>query len=367
VRLTITIQSGARSGQRILLAPDESLRVGRTGKADIAITDDPTISGTHFLIEYSGEVAKVRDLGSRNGLFVNGQQVVEAAVQTGDQIRAGRTLFSVSLEGAEPAAAQLGALPGDETRRHQSSDPTRAELPPPAWRAGKLPVENGTVFVDRAAFPGIAPERVGDPHSSPEVSDSFSQPGSGGQADVAWVPEDDPTLDGSSYRHLIQQPNGLAGRLYAVVDGSTAHVLVQEAKRGDLHTETLLKSASSPYLAAVAPYLIELRSDSEFLLSWHAMLSKNPGILVESQAEFDEVLNHVRGIFSRRDERGKESFFRFYDPKLLYGWLSSCTPPQLAAFFGCLSAVVVGLDSGSRILRLSCMNDALNAEEVFAP
>jgi hypothetical protein len=117
----------------------------------------------------------------------------------------------------------------------------------------------------------------------------------------------------------------------------------------------------------VAPYLIEVRPDSGFLLSWHATLNKNPGILVESPAEFDELLSHVRGIFSRKDERGKQSFFRFYDPNLLYGWLSSCTPPQLTAFFGCLSAVVVGLESGSRVLRLSYANDVLNTEEVFAP
>ncbi|HEV3341330.1 MAG TPA: DUF4123 domain-containing protein [Pirellulales bacterium] len=366
VRLTITIQNGTRAGQRILLAPEESLRVGRTSKADIAITDDPTMSGTHFSIEYSGESAKVHDLGSRNGLFVNGQQVVEMSVQTGDQIRAGRTLFSVSLEGAEPAGQEPGGLPGDETRRHQPTDPTRADLPPPARRAGRLPAEAGTVFVDLAAFQGIAPEVLADPPASPGVRDSFSQSG-GAPAELASMPEDDPTLDSSAYRRLIEQRAGLAGRLYAVVDGSIAHVLVQEAKQGNLRTETLLTSASSPYLAAVAPYLIEVRSDSGFLLSWRAMSNKNPGILIESQAEFDVVLSHVRGIFSRRDERGKQSFFRFYDPRLLYGWLSSCTPAQLASFFGCLSAVVVGLESGDRILRLTCVSDALHAEEVFSP
>ena len=377
VRLTITIQSGARTGQRILLVPEESLRVGRTSKADIAITDDPTMSGTHFLIEYSDGAPKVRDLGSRNGLFINGQQVLEANVQTGDQIRAGRTLFSVLWEGAEPA--ELGALPGDETGEHRPAATTRANLPPLAWRAGKLPAEAGTVFVGRDAFDGIEPEWPAglapdrarrDASKGDEPSLVRGSVGADGQAqaDVAFVPEDDPTLGAASYHHLVEQRAARRpGQLYAIVDGSIAHVLVQEAKGQNLRTETLLSDASSPYLAAVAPYLIEVRADSGFLLSWHAMLNRNPGILAESQAEFDEVLSHLRGIFSRKDERGKQSFFRFYDPNLLYGWISGCTPPQLAAFFGCLSAVVVGLESGNRVLRLSHVNDALNAEEVFAP
>jgi hypothetical protein len=373
VRLTITIQSGARAGQRILLAPEESLRVGRTSKADIAITDDPTMSGTHFLIEFSVAAPKVRDLGSRNGLFLNGQQVVEATVQTGDQIRAGRTLFSVSLEGAEPAGPEAGALPGDATHRHRPTATTRADLPPLPWGSGKLPAEAGTVFVGREAFQGFEPEHSPlnganrNPPSTHATADSDMGPEL--RVPAQSMPEDDPTLDASSYGHLLRlrQPAEAAGQLYAIVDGSVAHALVQDAKRENLRTETLLSGASSPYLAAVAPYLIEVRAESGFLLSWHAAIGKNPGILAESQAEFEEVLSHLRGIFSRKDERGKQSFFRFYDPNLLYGWLSSCTPPQLAAFFGCLSAVVVGLDSGDRVLRLSVVDDGLRTEDVFAP
>ncbi|HWB11782.1 MAG TPA: DUF4123 domain-containing protein [Pirellulales bacterium] len=377
MRLTITIQSGARAGQRILLAPEESLRVGRTSKADIAITDDPTMSGTHFSIEFSGETPKVRDLGSRNGLFLNGRQVVEATVQTGDQIRAGRTLFSVSLEGAEPAPLQLEALPGDETQRHRPTAPTRADLPPLAWKPGQSPGDSGTVFVGRDAFEGL--ERMHAPfdgvnRQAPATHDSPPPGGKVGgvdpsQAEAGMPPDDDPTLDASSYGHLLRlrQPAEAAGQLYAIVDGSIAHALVQEAKRESLRTETLLSGASSPYLAAVAPYLIEVRPDCAFLLSWHAAIGKNPGILAEAEAEFEEVLGHLRSVFSRQDERGKQSFFRFYDPNLLYGWLSSCTPPQLTAFFGCLSAVVVGLESGNRVLRLSVVNDVLNAQEVFAP
>jgi hypothetical protein len=377
VRLTITIRTGTRAGQRVLVAPAQSLRVGRTNKADIAITDDPTMSGVHFLIEYSGQAATVRDLESRNGLFVNGHQVMEAAVRSGDQIRAGRTFFAVSLESEADSLEPEGvAEPGEETRGHRASDATRAELPPWDWGVASAPPESGTMFVGGdlplelprengrdLAFDEPGAVRPAAARGPVDQTDGDSH----GEADSAH--DDPPTLDASAYNKALhlRLSTEMQARLYAIVDGAIGRALVQEAKGENLRTENLLSSASSPYLAAVAPYLIDVQLDSEFLAAWQAMINKSPGILVESQADFDEVLTHLRSIFSRKDERGKQSFFRFYDPNLLYGWLSSCTPQQLTAFFGCLSAIIVGVDSGSRLLRLTLVGDVLNADEVFGP
>ena len=339
MRLTITILSGVRAGQRVLLGPGESLRVGRTTNANIAIADDPTMSGVHYEVQASDDGATIRDLGSRNGLFVNGEQVSEAALHGGDQVRAGRTFFSISIEGVEaPVEPGAAVLPGDETKAPGPADATRAALPPLISRLEiELPPAAGTMF-----FAGELPALVS-------------------------VPADDATLDGSADRQPFQQQTDLQGRLYAVVDGAVAQSLVQEAKRGKARVESLLASGSSPYLTAVAPYLIEVGLDSGFLGTWRTMLGKSPGILIESQADFDQVLIQARSIFARKDERGKQSFFRFYDPKLLYGWLSSCTAPQLASFFGCFDAVIVGVESGNRLLRLTRSGDQLNTEEVLAP
>lgn len=356
----------------MLLAPEESLRVGRTSKADIAITDDPTMSGVHFLIEYLGEAVRVRDLESRNGLFVNGQQVIEAAVQTGDQIRAGRTFFSVALDTADAGSLEPEsiAMPGDETLGPRPSDPTRAEAPPLSARLETFSPSAGTMYVGNDATLG----RLADGSFLRQDQESNLDAAAGGLAgkgasESGSEPNDPPTIDASAYNKelRLRQSTELQSHLYAVVDGAVGRTLVQEAKGENLRTETLLASGASPYLAAVAPYLIDVRTDCGFLASWHALLNKNPGILIESQADFDEVLGHLRSVFTRKDERGKQSFFRFYDPNLLYGWLSSCSPPQLAGFFGCLSAVIAGVDSGSRLMRLTRNGDVLNADEVFAP
>ncbi|HVA48008.1 MAG TPA: DUF4123 domain-containing protein [Pirellulales bacterium] len=339
MRLTLTILSGLRAGERILLGPGEMLRVGRTSGANIVISDDPTMSGVHYLVRCADDGGTVRDLESRNGLFLNGRPVSEAALGDGDQIRAGRTYFSVMMDsvtaGSPDGAGGFGA--DDETRSPSAAESTRAELPPSPRRAGRG-----------------APATLYLPEASPSPFPLF--------------PVEDETLDSSMVRQpsAAQPPAANHDRLYAVVDAAVARGLVREAKRVNLRTESLLSSGSSPYLAAIVPYLVEVLSDSEFLALWRATLTKNPGILIESRAEFDVVLGHARGLFSAKDDQGKQTYFRFYDPNILYEWLTTGPAERLAGFFGFASAVIVGLDKGERLLRLTYESNELNSEEVFA-
>ena len=335
VRLTITILSGTRAGQRFVLASGDSLRIGRTSKADVAVADDPTMSGIHYEVHCTADEATVRDLQSRNGLFINGQPVNDAVLQSDDTIRAGRTHFSVAIDGAVSGSSRT--RPDDETRAHDPADATRAIVPKEVAQAAasSWPLPATTLFpigmpAGRAASEGA-------------------------------------TLDGSTIgQGLANEKADAADRLYVVVDGATSGALVQEARRGNLRTENLVARDSSPYLSAVAPYLIEISHDAGFADMWQAMRNRNPGILIESRADFEEVLVHLRSIFCRKDDLGRQSFFRFYDPQLLYSWLQSCTSPQLESFFGCLTSVVVGLDAGGRLLRLTHQDGSLGEEEVTA-
>jgi len=81
--------------------------------------DDGAVSRHHFLLEINPPQARLRDLGSRHGTFVNGtkyggrepgERVEDAAgrvypevdLKDGDEIRAGRTTFAVEIEGEAP-------------------------------------------------------------------------------------------------------------------------------------------------------------------------------------------------------------------------------------------------------------------------
>ncbi len=85
------------NGTRHPLQPP-GLVIGRGTEADLRI-DDPGISRRHAEIRVEAEGPSVRlhivDLGSTNGIIVNGHQVREAALQEGSRIEIGSTRMLV--------------------------------------------------------------------------------------------------------------------------------------------------------------------------------------------------------------------------------------------------------------------------------
>lgn len=82
----------------------------RMGKVVIGRQDDcqlripsAQISRHHCEIVTGGAGVRVRDLGSSNGTFVNGQKVDSADLNPGDVVGVGSMLFVVRIDG-EPAA-----------------------------------------------------------------------------------------------------------------------------------------------------------------------------------------------------------------------------------------------------------------------
>lgn len=71
----------------ILLHPGQVVRLGRSAENDIVI-DNPKVSRSHALIEWNGSGFTLRDLGSINGTYVNGQLLASGAwlLRDGDEI-----------------------------------------------------------------------------------------------------------------------------------------------------------------------------------------------------------------------------------------------------------------------------------------
>ena len=63
------------------------------------------MSGVHFAIEHDEKGWRVRDLKSSNGTFVNRARVKEVTLASGDEIRAGNTVFVFRILSDEPVTA----------------------------------------------------------------------------------------------------------------------------------------------------------------------------------------------------------------------------------------------------------------------
>jgi hypothetical protein len=84
---------------RVVSLPDGWTRIGRSLSADIRF-DDPTVSRRHAMIHREGDIVRILDDRSLNGVFVNGDQVEMRALEDSDQVTIGRfELYFLVLHG----------------------------------------------------------------------------------------------------------------------------------------------------------------------------------------------------------------------------------------------------------------------------
>ena len=108
-------------GTRLVELTNDRSSLGRATTNDVVVLLDPTVSRLHAVIERYPTGFCVRDLGSANGTFVNGEPVRgETRLQTGDELRLGNsrlTFFVVGDDNNEITAVADG--PPTLTRRER--------------------------------------------------------------------------------------------------------------------------------------------------------------------------------------------------------------------------------------------------------
>lgn len=97
-------------GKEVLRVPlkGPSMVIGRDPAADVHL-DNRALSRRHAQIEKRGAAIWIRDLGSQNGTYVNGEKIDgQRALNMGDTIELGR--YSLSIAGVEQAADNTPVL-----------------------------------------------------------------------------------------------------------------------------------------------------------------------------------------------------------------------------------------------------------------
>jgi adenylate cyclase len=114
--------------QTVTLPPKRALLVGRSVACDLPVRD-PTVSRRHAELELAEGGLHLRDLGSTNGTFLNGERVSDGLARPGDQVAFGRSVFDVRDDAESAGGTPLESAAG------ASLDATVLRRVPIAWAA----------------------------------------------------------------------------------------------------------------------------------------------------------------------------------------------------------------------------------------
>jgi hypothetical protein len=273
--------AGPATGRRIQIPEGSILRVGRTAKSDYALGEDSYLSGQHFAMEYDGAQCRIRDLGSSNGTFVNGDRITDSIVQEGDSVGAGGSTFIVHFD---------------------SSSPT-PELPRVTFAPTlKLP---GPV--------GLEPAATAPPRNSADWP-GFSHPQS--------------LLLNLLYRE--------GESVYAVLDAiRDARIPAFLDVSGETYARVDEENLASPFLVLVPPHsrLLDVLIKDGWNHDW--------GFYLAAAVDFERARRHWRQFVTLHNRGGQTLTFRFWEPRVLRAILPAMPSGEAAGFFGPVSRLVV--------------------------
>jgi hypothetical protein len=101
-RVEIVLESGTDRSGRCVRLRGKRVLFGTSRRCSIRLTD-PAASDEHAALMLDGGIWYVRDLGSRDGTFVNGYPIRSIELHLGDVIRFGERGATVRIQGLDPA------------------------------------------------------------------------------------------------------------------------------------------------------------------------------------------------------------------------------------------------------------------------
>lgn len=137
------------------------LLIGRQADCDVSITASRKISRKHCCIAIVNDNVVVRDLGSTNGVAVNGAKIErEARLRLGDELTIGDVRFRLQTE---PTAKRSAAPPpAEKAPPAKAAVPLRGAVPPPP-PSMDFPValaDEGHDFVVEPSYPQLRPSNA---------------------------------------------------------------------------------------------------------------------------------------------------------------------------------------------------------------
>ncbi len=144
-----------------------------------------------------------------------------------------------------------------------------------------------------------------------------------------------------------------AGSLYAVLDScDTPAVLDRVRALGDEFAVSLYRGSAEENYDTFAPYLVSADADT---LEWivATLWTEHWGILVRSPIDLPALRTHFRKFLMVKSPTGDPWYFRYYDPRVLAGFLPACTEAELSDFFGPVEVFATTAAGGDGLVTFS--------------
>jgi Domain of unknown function (DUF4388)/Inner membrane component of T3SS, cytoplasmic domain len=93
-RIGLRFISGKYKGGEYALPENKRIYVGRSSEIELVLLED-MVSRKHAQLWIEGDKIRIKDLGSTNGTFVNGEKITETVARLGDRILVGTSIMKV--------------------------------------------------------------------------------------------------------------------------------------------------------------------------------------------------------------------------------------------------------------------------------
>ena len=157
-RLTLKAREGEQSSAREYPLDGRDIVIGRAPSCDVVLPSDQLASRRHTLLEFDGVRYTIRDLGSSNGTYVNGEEIHQTiALNDGDTIAVGEHELLFSRAPARttdgfpipvpppwpPAFTSAVGQPAGPTQKQPAVSSARTDIPPGGQSAAPRPATGG--------------------------------------------------------------------------------------------------------------------------------------------------------------------------------------------------------------------------------
>lgn len=135
-------------GAQLVALAGERLTIGQAESNDLAVRKDRAVSRLHAVLERFAAGWCLRDLGSRNGTYLNGERIFgERPLWAGDEIRVGRTRLAYRCDDVKTNATET-----ETAKKAPALTPRESEL----LMVLCAPVLGGDLFTEPASIREMA-------------------------------------------------------------------------------------------------------------------------------------------------------------------------------------------------------------------